>query len=145
MNDQQVQSEQPEEQKEQNQSEKPIILLVEDDPVLSRMYSQKFKTEGLRVLAAKDGEEGLRIALEQKIDIILLDLMLPRMSGNDLLERLRQDSKGKDIPVVTLTNLADPQEKDRSLRLGVKEYLVKAMQTPEDVVQTIRRQLGIKS
>lgn len=119
----------------------PIILLIEDDHILSRMYTEKFKHDGIRVLNAYDGEVGLRLALEQKVDLILLDIMLPKLSGTDLLARLRQDSRGKDIPVVALTNLAEKKEKERALQYGVKEYLIKAMQTPEQVVEKVKRHL----
>ena len=119
-----------------NVSAKPeskSILIVEDDPVLLKMYTEKFGFEGFRVLNAKDGEEALRVAMSEVVDIILLDIMLPRMSGTDFLERFRTSLKGKDVPVVALTNLAEEQEKQKALNLGVKEYLVKAMQTPEQV------------
>lgn len=119
----------------------PIVLIIEDDPVLSRMYSEKFKHEGFQVLQAYDGESGLKMALEEKINIVLLDIMLPKLSGTDLLEKMRIDPRGKDIPVVALTNLAEQNEKDRALKYGVKEYLVKAMQTPEQVIQKIKQHL----
>lgn len=114
---------------------KTTILVIEDDPVLCRMYSEKFKTEGYNVLVAQDGKEGLKAALEESVDLVLLDVMLPRMSGIDLLEQLRKDPKGSKTDVIVLTNLADPSEKERALKLGVKDYLVKAMQTPEQVVE----------
>lgn len=117
----------------------PTILLIEDDPVLSRMYAEKFRHEGFNVKTALDGEAGLQEALSNGISIILLDIMLPKMSGTDLLEKLRSDSKGKDIPVVALTNLAEQAEKDKAMKYGVKEYLVKAMQTPEQVVEKVKK------
>src|SRR3989344_7349024 len=95
------------------------ILLVEDDPVLCKMYTEKFKFEGFEVLVARDGEEGLNLAMNNKVDLILLDIMLPRLSGLDMLEKLRQQSKGADLRVVALTNLAEADEKERALRLGV--------------------------
>jgi CheY-like chemotaxis protein len=125
-----------------NKNSSPIILLVEDDHILSRMYTEKFKHDGIRVLNAYDGETGLRLALEQKVDLILLDIMLPKLSGTDLLERLRQDPRGKDIPVVALTNLAEKKEEEKALQYGVKEYLIKAMQTPEQVIEKIKKHLG---
>jgi len=117
------------------------ILLVEDDPVLCKMYTEKFKFEGFEVLVARDGEEGLNIAMSNNIDLILLDIMLPRMSGLDLLEKLRAQPKGKNMLVVALTNLAEAEEKERAIKLGVKEYLIKAMQTPEAVVEKIKKYL----
>lgn len=120
-------------------SDPKTILLVEDDPILSRMYSEKFKFEGYNVLHAQDGMEGLEMAQSQKADIILLDIMLPKLSGTDLLERLRSTPKGKDIPVVVLTNLAEKEEMEKARTLGAKEYLVKAMQTPEAVINTLKK------
>ena len=118
-----------------------VILIVEDDPVLLKMYTEKFGFEGFKVLIAKDGEEALQISETELINIILLDIMLPKMSGTDFLEKLRQSPKGEQMKVIALTNLAEEQEKERALKLGVKEYLVKAMQTPEQVVQTIKKHL----
>lgn len=117
----------------------PAILIVEDDPVLLKMYTEKLGFEGFKVLNAKDGEEALSVSGSEPLNIILLDIMLPRMSGTDFLEKFRQTTKGKDVPVIALTNLAEDAEKQRALSLGVKEYLVKAMQTPEQVVQTIKK------
>lgn len=119
-----------------------IILIVEDDPVLLKMYSEKFTFEGFSVLNAKDGEEALKTALSEKLDVILLDIMLPRMSGTDFLEKFRQNSKGKNVPVIALTNLTEEAEKQRALKLNVKEYLVKAMQTPEEVVEKVKANLN---
>jgi len=119
-----------------------VILIVEDDPVLLKMYTEKFTFEGFKVLNAKDGEEALDVSLKNQVDIILLDIMLPRMSGTDFLEHLRQNAKGVNIPVVALTNLAEEEERQRALKLGVKEYLVKAMQTPEQVVEKVKKYLG---
>jgi DNA-binding response OmpR family regulator len=118
-----------------------VILLVEDDPVLSRMYKEKFKNDGFSVIIAADGETGLKKALEEKVNLILLDIMLPRMSGTDLLAKLRSSAQGKNMPVVILTNLAEEAEKQKVISLGVKEYLVKAMQTPEKVVEIVKKHL----
>jgi len=121
--------------------EPKVILVVEDDPVLLKMYTEKFIFEGFKVLNARNGEEALKVTLANKVDIILLDIMLPRVSGTDFLEKLRQDPRGKNIPVVALTNLAEETERQRALELGVKEYLVKAMQTPEQVVEKMKKYL----
>src|SRR3989338_5549191 len=129
----------PQTNQESNRESQSVILIVEDDPVLLKMYTEKFGFEGFKVLNAKDGEEALKLSLVEKIDIILLDIMLPRMSGTDYLARFRQNEKGKDIAVVALTNLAEEEERQKALKLGVKEYLVKAMQTPEKVVETIKK------
>ena len=117
------------------------ILVVEDDPVLLRMYKEKLTFEGFNVLMARDGEEALEVTGQKNVDLILLDIMLPRMSGTDFLQRLRKSPAGQKIPVIALTNLTEQEEKDRATKLGVKEYLVKAMQTPEEVVAKIKSYL----
>jgi DNA-binding response OmpR family regulator len=119
-----------------------LILLVEDDPVLCKMYSEKFKFEGFNVLTAGNGEDGLKLALTEKIDLILLDLMLPRLSGTELLAKLREDPKGKNVVVVALTNLAEQEERDKLVQLGAKDYLIKAMQTPEEVITKVKSYLA---
>jgi DNA-binding response OmpR family regulator len=121
----------------QQKGEQKVILIVEDDPVLLRMYTEKLTYEGFRIVTARDGEEALKVTQKEKVDLILLDIMLPRMSGTDFLERLIKEG-GKNIPVVALTNLTEQEERKRAGKLGVKEYLVKAMQTPEEVVEKIK-------
>ena|SRR3989344_2262738 len=119
----------------------PTVLIIEDDPVLSKMYMEKFINEGFNVLTAFDGESGFDMAVNSKVDMILLDVMLPRVSGIDLLKKLREHEKGKNTLVVVLTNLADSEEKKRALELGVKDYLVKAMQNPAQVVDRVKELL----
>ena len=119
----------------------PVVLVIEDDPILTKMYKEKFTNEGFEVLTAPDGESGLETAVNKKIDIILLDVMLPRMSGIELLKRLREHEKGKNTLVVVLTNLADPNEKETAINLGVTDYLVKPMQNPGQVVDKVKERL----
>lgn len=121
---------------------KKAVLIIEDDLTLSKMYQQKFEIEGYRVLTAFNGEMGLRLALEENVGIIILDIMLPRMTGIVVLETLRQSKTAKDLPVIALTNLAKDEEKKRAIELGVKEYLVKAMQTPEEVVKKVKQYMA---
>lgn len=130
-------------QNEDNKSSQgPLIVIVEDDKFLSNMYTAKFSLEGLNVLTATDGEEGLRIILEKKPKLILLDMMLPKITGQEVLTRLRKDPWGKDANVIALTNLAKKEEAKKALELGAKEYLVKAMYTPEEVVEKIKSHLS---
>lgn len=132
----------PQPQVVEQKSKGPLVLIVEDDPILLRMYTEKLSFEGFQVVSARDGEEALEVTLKVNPALVLLDIMLPRMSGTDFLERLRQDPKGKNIPVIALTNLAEEEERQKAIKLGVKEYLVKAMQTPEQVVEKIKKYLG---
>lgn len=124
------------------QASSKSVLIVEDDPVLLKMYSEKFTYEGYSVLNARDGEEALKVLEEGNVAVILLDIMLPRLSGTEFLKKLRATSKGKGTPVVALTNLAEEEEKKKAEELGVKDYLVKAMQTPEKVVDTVKKYLS---
>lgn len=123
-------------------TKKPVVLLVEDDPLLVTMYSAKFESEGFEVLTAYDGEEGLKVALEKNPNIILLDIMMPKLSGIDLLEKLRQDPKGKNTPVIILTNLTEAEGAEKAKELGVKEFLVKSNFTPSEVTEKIKQHLG---
>lgn len=117
------------------------VLLVEDDPLIIKMYKAKFVHEGFEVLTAEDGVTGLEVSLNGRPDFIVLDIMMPQLSGLDLLEKLRQDPKGKDIPVIILTNLTEKEEEQRAISLGVKEYLLKANLTPGDIVEKVKKYL----
>lgn len=124
------------------QSDKKMILLIEDDPFLVGMYKEKFSLEGFNVLVAEDGLQGLSFATSRKIDMIILDILIPKLSGIDLLARLRQDEKGKDIPVIALTNLSGSDDEEKIRSYGVKEYLIKSNYTPGQVVEVIRKYLS---
>ncbi len=127
-----------EDQKSNSQTSVPTILLVEDDPLLVGMYRKKFENEGFNLVIAEDGEEGLKLATGKNISIIILDLMLPKVSGIELLTKLRKTSKGKNIPVIVLTNLSEAQEAEKVVELGAKEYLIKADLTPSQLVEKIK-------
>ena len=119
------------------------ILIVEDDPSLSKMYATKFGKEGFNVLTAMDGASGLSLAAEQHPSVILLDMMLPKYSGIEFLEQLKQHTAMQNTPVIALTNLTENQEKERALKLGAKDYLAKAMHTPDEVVQKVKAHMGM--
>lgn len=122
--------------------DKKTILLVEDDPLLVKMYSTKFTKEGFNVITAQDGEEGLRVATTTKFDFMILDVMMPKMSGIDMLTKLRSDPKYKEVPVIVLTNLTQKEEAVKVQSLDVKEYLVKANFTPSEVVAKVKQYLA---
>jgi len=121
----------------------PLILIVEDDASLSKMYALKFKNEGFRVLVANDGAAGLAMAAGEHPSLILLDMMLPKYSGIEFLEQLQQHAESLKVPILALSNLTEKQEMDRAMKLGVKEYLAKAMFTPEEVVGKVKSHLGM--
>ena len=122
-------------------NKKPSILLVEDDPLLVTMYKTKFTHEGFDILIANDGQTGLKMAMEEEVDLILLDIMMPRLSGIDLLEALRNTPKGKKIPVIIATDLSGEEDKQKAQKLGVNDYLIKVNITPTELVSKIRRDI----
>ncbi|EKD62577.1 MAG: Response regulator receiver protein [uncultured bacterium] len=114
------------------------VLIVEDDPLLAKMYKTKFVSEGFDVTTAEDGEVGLKSALEARPDFMILDIMMPRLSGIELLKKLRQSTGGVDIPVIVLSNLSEKKEMEEAKNLGVKEFLIKSNLTPKDIVEKVR-------
>ncbi|MDD2753233.1 MAG: response regulator [Candidatus Portnoybacteria bacterium] len=114
------------------------ILLIEDEPTLQKALSTALSQEGYDVKNALDGEIGLRLARETKPNIILLDLILPKMDGFEVLEELKKDDSVKDIPVIVLTNLESTQDIERALALGATNYLVKANYDLKDIVEKVR-------
>ena len=121
---------------------KPLILLIEDDSLLIKMYKAKFIAEGFEVIIASEGESGLKMALENPVNFVILDVMMPKLSGLEVLEKLRQDPKGKIIPVVVLSNLDQEEKSKKAVQLGAKEFLVKANFTPAQIVEKVRKYLG---
>ncbi|HVD00768.1 MAG TPA: response regulator [Candidatus Dormibacteraeota bacterium] len=121
------------------------ILLVEDDPSVSGMYKLKLEMEGYRVTVCADGEEGLRVAREQKPQLIFLDVRLPKMDGITVLEAMRGDDRTRHIPVLILSNYGEPPLIERGLRLGAREYLLKSETTPSGVAARARTYAGTDS
>ncbi|OIP78876.1 MAG: response regulator [Parcubacteria group bacterium CG2_30_45_37] len=120
------------------------ILVIEDDAMISSMYKTKFAADGFAVAIAGDGEAGLKLARQKKPDIIMLDVILPRLDGFSVLEELKKDSATKDIPVIMLTNLGTEEDKVKGEKLGAVDYLVKASLTPGQVSQKIKTALNIQ-
>lgn len=114
-------------------------MLVEDDPFLLSMYNTKFEMENFKVVAADDGEKGLKLALKETPDIILLDIMLPKMDGFEVLRALKADEKVRRIPVILLTNLSQKEKVQEGLALGADDYLIKAHFMPSEVVEKIKK------
>ena len=120
------------------------ILLIEDDAFLLSMYATKFELEGLEVLSAEDGEKGLKSAAKDKPDIILLDILLPKMDGFEVLKEIKKQEATKAIPVILLTNLSQRSDVERALELGAVDYLIKAHFMPTEVVDKIKKILAEK-
>lgn len=121
---------------------KKKILLVEDDEFLAELYATKLGLEKFEVYLASDGEKGLRITKEKKPDLILLDIILPKMDGFEILKILKADPELKNIPVILLTNLSQKDEVKKGLELGANDYLIKAHFMPSEVVRKIKNIIG---
>lgn len=122
---------------------KPTVLLVEDDRFLAGMYVAKLSLEGFRVVLATDGVEGWQSARDSKPDLILLDIVLPKMSGFELLERVRRQPDLATTPVILLTNLGQRDDVRRGLNLGADDYLIKAHFLPSEVIDKVKHYLKI--
>ncbi len=118
---------------------KKTILMVEDDVFLADLYKTKFDLEGYNVVVAYDGEKGFELAVKNKPSIILLDIILPKMGGFEVLEKLKADTSLKDIPVILLTNLSQKSDVDKGLKMGAVDYLIKAHFMPSEVVDKIKQ------
>ena len=118
------------------------ILFIEDESALQKTFGDILKQEGYEMISALAGEVGLRLAKEKKPDLILLDLILPRVHGFDVLKKLKEDKETKEIPVIVLTNLEGIGDVDKALEMGATTYLVKAQYSLEEVVDKIKKALG---
>jgi CheY-like chemotaxis protein len=117
------------------------ILIVEDDPLMSRMYQKIFTFEGYEVTMAGDGQEGLDKAREQKPTLMLLDVMMPKLNGLQVLDKLKSDPETKAIPVIMLTNLAGEQDADAALSKGAIKYIIKSEHDPKEVADMVKEVL----
>lgn len=128
-------------QKQAGQKMAKQVLIVEDDTSMLHILSYKITAEGFKVLEAKDGDEGLSIALREYPDLILLDLLLPKRSGLDMLEKLREDEKGKKIPVFILTNLSANNTIYKSVALNTDAYFIKSNSSLEHIASEVKNKL----
>jgi CheY-like chemotaxis protein len=115
------------------------ILFIEDDPLIVKIYSTRLKADGHEVYSAENGEEGLKVAFEKKPDVIVLDVMMPKMDGYAVLEKLRADEFFKAKPVLMYSNLNNEDEIIRAKQMGVTEFIVKANLSPTQMVVKIEQ------
>ncbi len=118
------------------------ILFIEDEPTLQKSVGRYLEQEGYRVLSALDGEAGLELIKKEKPDLILLDLILPKKDGFEVLKDLKQNIETKEIPVIILTNLEQNIDIEKTLELGATTYLVKANYELGEIVNKIKQTLG---
>lgn len=118
------------------------ILLVEDEEIMIDLLQKKLTKEGYEISVAKDGEEGLKAMREVKPDLILLDIIMPKIGGFEVMEEMGKDKNLKDIPVIVISNSGQPVEIDRAQQLGAKDWLIKTEFDPQEVVDKVVKQIG---
>ena len=120
---------------------KKIVFVVEDDVFLVKAYQIKFEKVGVEVWAVTDGKEALKFLGKDPPNVVLLDLLLPGVSGFDILAEIRKNEKWKNVPVYILTNLSQSEDVERAKALGVEEFLVKANTKINDIVEKVKKYL----
>ena len=128
---------------QQNTAVEKKILMVEDDEGLAAVYVARLQAEGFNVQRVANGEEALAAAVSFKPDLILLDVMMPKVSGFDVLDILRNTPETTNIRIIMLTALSQDADKERAQELGADDYLVKSQVVIADVVERIKHHLGI--
>ncbi|MCX6721266.1 MAG: response regulator [Candidatus Staskawiczbacteria bacterium] len=126
-------------------SENKKILVVEDDSVLRNTIIDKLTSEGFEALGAKNGQEGLDLALQAHPDLILVDILMPVMDGMEMTTKLREDEWGKDANIIVLTNLNDEKRIADFLEQGTYDYLVKSNWSLDEVVKKVKEKLNINT
>jgi len=118
------------------------IAIVEDDVAISQMYRIKFESEGYTVDTAENGKVGLELIEDMKPDIVLLDLMMPEMDGEEMLTKLRKTDFGKDIKVIILTNMGESEAPPSIKEMKVEAFILKANMTPRQVAEMVKEHLA---
>ena len=118
------------------------ILFIEDEEALQKTLGEVLKQEGFEVVSAFDGEAGLNLVKSAKPDLILLDLVMPKMTGFEVLTKLKADEETKNIPVIVLTNLESIGDVGKAIEAGATTYLVKAQYSLDEVLEKVKKALG---
>lgn len=126
-------------------ADKQKVLVVEDEEILLASLKEELSSGGYEVEGALDGIEGLEKVKASRPDLILLDLLMPKMDGMEMLQKLKADPASRDIPVVILTNLSDYEKISEALSLGAMDYLVKANYKLEDLLDKVKMVLARKT
>jgi len=119
------------------------ILIAEDESAMLEALVNKFKKSGFEVISASDGEEGLKKALKEKPDILMLDIIMPKIDGLELIKKIREDKWGTHVPIVLLTNLSDAYNIAEAGKYGVYDFLVKTDWRLDDIVKLIKEKLEL--
>jgi len=118
------------------------VLIADDDMTLHEMYAERLRAEGFVIVSAYDGEEAIEKAYKEKPDILVLDIMMPKVNGIDVMKKLREDDQTKGIPVILLTALAQEINKIKSMMGPKDQYLVKSDIMPGQVIEAIKKSLS---
>lgn len=119
----------------------PKILIIEDDKFLRELIARKLQSESFEMVLAMDGESGLELAVKERPDVVLLDLILPGIDGFEVLAKIKKDETISSIPVIILSNLGQKDDIEKGMSLGAADYLIKAHFTPNEIVEKIRQTL----
>jgi DNA-binding response OmpR family regulator len=123
--------------------EKKKVLIIEDDATLRNVLVEFLQEEGITVDSASDGEEGLEMIIENNPDLILLDIILPKKDGYEVMKEVRGNDKTKDTPIILLTNLGGLNDIEKALALGATTYLVKGDYQAKEIVEKVKDTLGL--
>ena len=118
------------------------ILIIEDEEIMYGLLERKLNGEGYDARVAKDGVEGMEMLKQEKPDLILLDIVMPRMGGFEVMAELKKDEELSKIPVVIISNSGQPVELDKAKELGVKDWLIKTEFDPQEVIEKVKKQIG---
>lgn len=118
------------------------ILIIEDEKLMLDLLQRKLTKEGYEISVAKDGEEGIRVIKEVKPNLILLDIIMPKMGGFEVMEEMNKDKELKKIPVIVISNSGQPVELDRAQKLGAKDWMIKTEFDPQEVIDKVVKQIG---
>ena len=118
------------------------ILIIEDEEIMIDLLQKKLTVEGYEISVARDGKEGLEKMKEVKPDLILLDIIMPKMGGFEVMEEMQKDRELKKIPVIVVSNSGQPVEIDKAQALGAKDLLIKTEFDPQEVIDKVKKQIG---
>ena len=118
------------------------ILLIEDEKIMIDLLKRKLNQEGYDVVVALDGEEGLKLLKETKPDLVLLDIVMPKLGGFEVMEEMNKDPELKKIPIIIVSNSGQPVELGRAKKLGAKDWLIKTEFDPQEVIDKVVKQIG---
>jgi len=118
------------------------ILLVEDEEIMIDLLQKKLTQEGYEISVARNGEQGLTMMREINPVLILLDIIMPKLNGFEVMEEMQKDKELKKIPIIVVSNSGQPVELDRAQKLGAKDWLIKTEFDPQEVIKKVKKQIG---